>query len=152
MFRRVGILLWFSALAVGQQNSPLDGLAKLSDTASKRVSSADRSGGNADWVEVKAKSTVTLADVRGAGSIRHIWFTINSPSRFHLRELVLRMYWDGETEPSVEVPIGDFFGTGFEMDDDGQKYHSWWSLPIGSRDELLFRNAIREWSAGYADQ
>jgi hypothetical protein len=137
MFRRVGILLWFSALAVGQQNSPLDGLAKLSDTASKRVSSADRSGGNADWVEVKAKSTVTLADVRGAGSIRHIWFTINSPSRFHLRELVLRMYWDGETEPSVEVPIGDFFGTGFEMDDDGQKYHSWWSLPITVQDRAM---------------
>jgi Protein of unknown function (DUF2961) len=137
MFRRVGILLWFSALAVGQQNSPLDGLAKLSDAASKRVSSADRSGGNADWVEVKAKSTVTLADVRGAGSIRHIWFTINSPSRFHLRELVLRMYWDGETEPSVEVPIGDFFGTGFEMDDDGQKYHSWWSLPITVQDRAM---------------
>ena len=62
MFRMVGILLWFSALAAGQQNSLLDGLANLSDAVSKRVSSADRSGGNADWVEVKAKSTVTLAD------------------------------------------------------------------------------------------
>ena len=112
-----GFLLCLSALAFGQQNSPLDGLAKLSDAVSKRASSADRSGGNADWVEVKAKSTVTLADIRGAGSIRHIWFTINSPSPFHLRELVLRMYWDGETEPSVEVPIGDFFGTGFEYED-----------------------------------
>jgi hypothetical protein len=88
-------------------------------------------------VEVKAKSTVTLADIRGAGSIRHIWFTINSPSPFHLRELVLRMYWDGETEPSVEVPIGDFFGTGFEMGDDGQKYHSWWSLPITVQDRAM---------------
>ena len=137
MIRIVGVLLCLSTLAFGQQNSPLDGLSRLSDAVSRRASSADRSGGNADWVEVKAKSTVTLADVRGAGSIRHIWFTINSPSPFHLRELVLRMYWDGETEPSVEVPIGDFFGTGFEMNDDGQKYYSWWSLPITVQDRAM---------------
>ena len=139
MIRIVGFLLCLSTLALGQQNSPLDGLANLSDAVSRRASSADRSGGNADWVEVKAKSTVTLADINGAGSIRHIWFTINSPSPFHLRELVLRMYWDGETEPSVEVPIGDFFGTGFEMNDrtSGQKYHSWWSLPITVQDRAM---------------
>ena len=96
---RILVLMGLTALALGQQNGPLDGLANLSDAVSKRASSADRSGGNADWVEVKAKSTVTLADIRGVGSIRHIWFTINSPSPFHLRELVLRMYWDGEADP-----------------------------------------------------
>jgi len=95
MIRTVSFFLCLSALAFGQQNSPLDGLANLSDAVSKRASSADRSGGNADWVAVKAGSTATLADIKGAGSIRHIWFTINSPSPFHLRELVLRMYWDG---------------------------------------------------------
>jgi Protein of unknown function (DUF2961) len=138
MIRIVGFLVCFSALALGQQNSPLDGLANLSDAVSRRASSADRSGGNADWVEVKAKSAVTLADIKGAGSIRHIWFTINSPSPFHLRELVLRMNWDGETDPSVEVPIGDFFGTGFEYEDgSGQKYQSWWSLPITVQDRAM---------------
>jgi Protein of unknown function (DUF2961) len=138
MIRIVSFLVCFSALALGQQNSPLDGLANLSDAVSRRASSADRSGGNADWVEVKNGSTVTLADIKGAGSIRHIWFTINSPSPFHLRELVLRMYWDGETDPSVEVPIGDFFGTGFEYEDgSGQKYHSWWSLPITVQDRAM---------------
>ena len=91
---------------------------------------------------MKAKSTATLAELKGAGSIRHIWFTINSPSPFHLRELVLRMYWDGETEPSVEVPIGDFFGTGFEYEDipgghRGQKYQSWVSLPITVQDRAM---------------
>ncbi len=95
-----------------------------------------------DWVAVKAGSTATLADIKGAGSIRHIWFTINSPSPFHLRELVLRMYWDGETDPSVEVPIGDFFGTGFEYEDvpgghRGQKYQSWVSLPITVQDRAM---------------
>jgi hypothetical protein len=138
MIRTMGILLCFSAFVLGQQNSPLDGLANLSDAVSRRASSADRSGGNADWVEVKAGSTATLADIKGAGSIRHIWFTINSPSPFHLRELVLRMYWDGEAEPSVEVPIGDFFGTGFEYEDgSGQKYQSWWSLPITVQDRAM---------------
>ncbi len=137
MIRTIGVLVCFSALVLGQQNSPLEGLANLSDAASRRASSADRSGGNADWVEVKAKTAERLADIKGAGSIRHIWFTINSPSPSHLRELVLRMYWDGETEPSVEVPIGDFFGTGFEVEDGRQKYHSWWSLPITVQDRAL---------------
>ena len=99
---RILVLMGLTALALGQQNGPLDGLANLSDAVSKRASSADRSGGNADWVEVKAKSTVTLADISGVGSIRHIWFTINSPSPFHLRELVLRMYWDGEADPALK--------------------------------------------------
>jgi hypothetical protein len=142
MIRMFGILVCFSAFALGQQTSPLDGLANLSDAVSRRASSADRTGGNADWVEVKAGATTTLADIKGAGSIRHIWFTINSPSPFHLRELVLRMYWDGEADPSVEVPMGDFFGTGFEYEDvpgghRGQKYQSWVSLPITVQDRAM---------------
>ncbi len=138
MIRLISFLVCFSALTLGQQNSPLDGLANLSNAISRRASSADRSGGNADWVPLKAGSTAALADIKGAGAIRHIWFTINSPSPFHLRELVLRMYWDGETDPSVEVPIGDFFGTGFEYaEDSGQKYQSWWSLPITVQDRAM---------------
>ncbi len=44
--------------------------------------------------------------------VTHIWFTINSPDPMHLKNLVLRAWWDGESSPSVEVPIGDFFGLG----------------------------------------
>ena len=142
MVRTIGVFVFLSALAFGQQSGPLGELANLSDAVTGRASSADRSGGNDDWVEVKAKSTATLAELKGAGSIKHVWFTINSPSPFHLRELVLRMYWDGETEPSVEVPIGDFFGTGFEYEDipgghRGQKYQSWVSLPITVQDRAM---------------
>ena len=68
MIRIVNFLVCFSALALGQQNSPLDGLVNLSDAVSRRASSADRSGGNADWVEVKNGSSVTLADIKGSGS------------------------------------------------------------------------------------
>lgn len=65
-------------------------------------------------------STTLLADIAGAGVIRHIWFTVDSRTsdadRFVLRDLVLKMYWDGEEMPSVEVPLGDFFGCGFGED------------------------------------
>jgi hypothetical protein len=66
MIRILSILLCLSALAAGQQSSPLDGVSNLSDAISKRVSSFDRSGGNDDWVQVKAGSTATLADIKGA--------------------------------------------------------------------------------------
>jgi hypothetical protein len=112
------------AAAAAQNLGPLAGLSTLRDAVSKRASSWDRSGGNADALRIRAGDTATLADISGPGSIRHIWVTISAESNYHLREIVLRMYWDGEPEPSVETPIGDFFGTGFGA------YHSWHSAPL----------------------
>lgn len=142
LFRAAALLIGAVGSASAQERGLLESVSTLENAVSGRASSADRTGGNADWVEVPAQSTVALSQIDGAGSIRHIWFTINSPSPFHLRELVLRMYWDGESAPSVEVPIGDFFGTGFEFEDvpgghRGQKYQSWWSLPITVQDRAL---------------
>ena len=60
--------------------------------------------------------TVTLADIRGPGEIRHIWATVTETTprgRFVLRDLILRIYWDDEEAPSVECPLGDFFLNGF---------------------------------------
>jgi len=60
--------------------------------------------------------TVTLAEIDGPGIIRHMWFTVFDESEVSddvLRDLVLRMYWDDEDDPSVEVPFGDFFCNGF---------------------------------------
>lgn len=61
--------------------------------------------------------TVTLADIDAPGQITHIWLTVDEKTTdadcFILRDLILRMYWDGETEPSVECPLGDFFCCGF---------------------------------------
>lgn len=59
---------------------------------------------------------VALAEIDGPGVIQHIWITIADATpagRFVLRDVVLRMYWDGEAEPSVEAPLGDFFCCGF---------------------------------------
>ena len=61
--------------------------------------------------------TVTLAEIEGPGVINHIWVTVTDKTTeadcFVLRDLVLRMYWDDETEPSVESPLGDSFCCGF---------------------------------------
>jgi len=60
-------------------------------------------------VRIKAKSVFTLADVSGQGAIQHIWMTPTGNWRY----TILRFYWDGETTPSVEVPVGDFFANGW---------------------------------------
>lgn len=61
-------------------------------------------------VEIEAHSTVVLADIAESGSISHIWMT-TAPEKW--RSLILRVYWDGEDVPSVEVPVGDFFCNGW---------------------------------------
>ena len=97
-----------------QTNVPegLFALARLRGYRNLRSSSWDRTGGNADWVSVEPGAAATVLDVAGAGVVTHLWFTINSPDAMHLKNLVLRAWWDGETSPSIEVPIGDFFGLG----------------------------------------
>ena len=87
-------------------------LARLRNYKNLRSSSWDRTGGNADWVAVEPGQATTVLDAKGAGIVTHIWFTINSPDPMHLKNLVLRAWWDGEPTPSVEVPVGDFFGLG----------------------------------------
>ncbi len=86
--------------------------ARLRDYKTRRSSSWDRTGGNGDAVSVDPGKAATILDVQGAGVVTHLWFTINSEDRMHLKNLVLRAWWDGERAPSVEVPIGDFFGLG----------------------------------------
>src|SRR5512143_2616860 len=80
-----------------------------------RVSSYDQTGGNRDWWDIEPGETRDLAHLSGAGSIKHIWCTMWAEDKFTFRKLLLRMYWDGETSPSVETPIGDFFGMGHGM-------------------------------------
>ena len=90
----------------------LGGLAALRDHRSARVSSFDTTGGNADFWVFHAGDKRLIADVQGAGIIKHIWMTLASEEPAYLRKVVIRMFWDGEKEPSVETPIGDFFGLG----------------------------------------
>ncbi len=113
---RISVLGFISVTAMGNpavaQESTMHSLIVPHEYVQKRVSSYDRTGGNADAVSVLAGATYTVLDEAGPGIITHVWFTIASPEQFHLKKIVLRMYWDGETTPSVEAPIGDFFGLG----------------------------------------
>ena len=86
--------------------------ARLRSYKARRSSSWDRSGGNADAVPVEPGKEAVILDVTGSGVVTHIWFTISSEDPLHLKNLVLRAWWDGETSPSIEAPIGDFFGLG----------------------------------------
>lgn len=90
-------------------------LWQIGDYSSQRISSYDRSGANDDgnWKnQIKPGETRTIGDVQGPGIFKHIWITIASNEPHHLKKIVLRMYWDDEKTPSVEAPIGDFFGLG----------------------------------------
>jgi hypothetical protein len=99
---------------------PLDNLLSparlpfLKESRLVQVSSHDTSGGNIDFIAITAGGTATIADLKGPGIIVGIWFTVASPDKYFLRRTLVRMYWDGEESPSVDVPLGDFFGTGFQ--------------------------------------
>ena len=86
--------------------------ARLRGYKARRSSSWDRSGGNGDAVPVEPGMETSILDVQGAGVVTHIWFTIASPDPMHLKNLVLRAWWDSESSPSIEAPIGDFYGLG----------------------------------------
>ncbi len=89
-----------------------------------QVSSYDTTGGNRDRHELAPGDSVVLLDLAGPGVIRRLWITVASGDEDYLRRLALKMYWDGEEAPSVAVPLGDFFGNGFE------KRH-YTALPMG---------------------
>lgn len=97
-------------MAITTGLSPLRGLAKLRDLRSRRFSSYDRTGGNDDRFHIQPGKTVTIAEHDAAGIITHIWATLACDSPNFLRKIVIRAYWDGEDAPSIESPIGDFFG------------------------------------------
>jgi hypothetical protein len=62
------------------------------------------------FVHVPAGTTFELADITGPGVVRQIWLT---PAGCAWRHLIIRMYWDGQQQPSVECPLGDFFAAGW---------------------------------------
>jgi hypothetical protein len=108
-------------------NGPLGHIADLLDgIKTKRISSYDRSGGNKDSIAIVSGEIAEIAVIEGAGIIKHIWITVNAQDSFYLRNIIIRMYWDGEQQPSVESPLGDFFGQGW-----GESYN-FVSLPLAA--------------------
>jgi len=131
----------------------LANLARVREYRSRRLSSWDRTGGNRDAIPVRPGATAVLGEIAGAGCVRHIWMTMASrpPEPNELRQTVLRLFWDGEASPSVEVPLGDFFGIGHGLrrnfvslplqmsPQHGRAFNCWFPMPFanGARFELL---------------
>lgn len=133
-------------------NTTLSNLAKLRDFRSKRFSSFDRTGGNHDWWDLEAGQTLAIADTASAGCVKHIWMTTNCEAPAYLRRLVIRMYWDGEETPSVECPLGDFFGLGHGLQrnftslplqfspEDGRAMNCWFPMPFSDGMRITVTN------------
>lgn len=88
---------------------PLRALFTDTGARSRRTSSWDRSGRNHDFASVAPGQTVTLLEHDGPGCVTHLYCALAFPELTDYRDAILRCFWDGETTPSVEVPLGDFF-------------------------------------------
>ena len=136
--------------------SSMDDLAELKPDSikRKRISSYDKNGGNRDWRDINQGETTEIANVKGSGIIKHIWCTIACNERYYLRNIIIRMYWDDELndKPSVETPIGDFFGLGhakhknfvslpFQMSpQSGRGLNCWWPMPFSKGFKITIEN------------
>ncbi len=126
----------------------------------KRVSSYDRTGGNDDRVYLEPGEAMVIADIKGAGIINHIWMTHQNgdfkEEKYSLRKIQLKIYWDGEDNPSVLAPLGDFFGMGHGISKnfvsaplqmspaDGKALNSWWQMPFSSEAKIVIVNECEE--------
>jgi hypothetical protein len=98
------------------------------------------------YVRVPSKSTFTLAEIDGPGAIQQIWMTPTGNWRWS----ILRFYWDGETEPSVECPVGDFFACGWGKYahvnslavcvNPGSAFNCYWVMPFRQKARVTLEN------------
>jgi hypothetical protein len=101
-------------------------------------------------VKVGPKKVFTLAEIQGPGAIQHVWMTPTG----HLRFSILRIYWDGESQPSVEVPVGDFFACGWGRYaqisslavcvNPGSGFNSYWEMPFRKSCKMTLENLDSE--------
>jgi len=99
---------------------------------------------------IKGGTTYTVADISTSGAIQHIWMTPTGNWRF----LVLRIYWDDETEPSVEAPLGDFFCMGWGKYapvnsqpitvNPGSAFNSYWPMPFRKHCRITVENLDKD--------
>ena len=98
------------------------------------------------YVRIKSGETLTLAEIEGPGAIQHIWMTPTGVWRFS----ILRIYWDDETTPSVECPVGDFFGMGWNeyaplnslavCVNPGSAFNCYWAMPFHKKCKITMEN------------
>ena len=123
-------------------------LARPKNFTAARVSSFARNGLNLDTLPVPPNGQeVTLADLKGPGAITHIWMTYRGGSE----NLIIRFYWDGNPNPSVEAPLNDFFGVAMgqqapvsslpiQCTSSGQSKNCWWYMPFNKSARVTLTN------------
>jgi hypothetical protein len=97
-------------------------------------------------VVIKSKTTFTVAEIDGPGSVQHIWMTPTGTWRYS----IIRFYWDDETTPSIEVPVGDFFGMGWGQYsplqslavcvNPGSAFNCYWPMPFRKKCRITMEN------------
>ncbi|MFA6564083.1 MAG: glycoside hydrolase family 172 protein [Verrucomicrobiia bacterium] len=97
-------------------------------------------------VRIKSKTTFTLGEIKGPGCIQQIWMTPTG----NWRRAIIRFYWDGETEPSVECPVGDFFACGWGKYcqinslavcvNPGSAFNCYWQMPFRKKARVTLEN------------
>lgn len=102
------------------------------------------------YVVVNPKTTFTLAEITGPGAVQHIWMTPTGNWRYS----ILRFYWDDEKEPSIEVPVGDFFGMGWGAYahlnslavtvNPGSAFNCYWPMPFRKKCKVTLENIADE--------
>jgi len=111
-----------------------------------------KDGGVQGWkvspsVRIEAGETFTMADISGMGAIQQIWLT---PANVRWRDLILRIYWDGQETPSVETPLGDFFACGWNQYaqvsslavcvNPGRAFNCYWEMPFRKAARITLEN------------
>ena len=98
------------------------------------------------YIIIQPGATFTIAEINGSGAIQHIWMTPTGNWRYS----IIRMYWDDEKEPSVEVPLGDFFAMGWGKYaklsslavcvNPGSAFNSYWPMPFKHKARITIEN------------
>ena len=101
-------------------------------------------------VQIEAGETFTMADIEGPGAIQHIWLTPTGNWRF----AILRIYWDDQSQPSIECPLGDFFACGWGQYaqvsslavcvNPGSAFNCYWPMPFRKRCRMTVTNLAPE--------
>ena len=102
------------------------------------------------FIEIVGGETITIAEIDGPGAIQHIWMTPTGNWRFS----ILRFYWDNETTPSIEVPVGDFFGMAFNeyaplnslavTVNPGSAFNCYWKMPFRKKARITMQNISKD--------
>ncbi len=123
------------------------GMATLEEgTAAKAARDLGQGWKVNPYIHIESKQTFTLADIEGPGAIQQIWMTPTGDWRYS----IIRIYYDDETEPSVEVPVGDFFCQGWKTYkhisstpicvNPGSAFNSYWIMPFRKKCKITMTN------------